>query len=377
MRSFPASQSRDATASLVCPVCDATDQDPIVVPHPLYRHLDFREIHPGPGILGRCQRCQLVWRDPRTVTLAVGDAVFRSDAYAQHQESHTVVVDGFDGPVTRTHLQARLVAPLLPRTGGAVLDIGCFDGQLLRELGGCCTADLHGYDVCEPSDFPKGNRFRFVRGRLSDVDGAFDVIVMSHAMQYVRDVRGLFDQIGRLLKPDGALFVQAPNFSVKPCTLLLGDQHYHYTPHILANLIRSMGFDYTCLSNAWFPREIVATAISAPDVRTVTFEPDRDLFTCLDQVTTTADRLMALEERSVGVLGTTIEAAFADSVLGARVVYFVDENPGKVGTTFHEKPVVHPRFVGTRDHIVIAMGTSGAAISRRLTALYPGTFISV
>ena len=347
------------------------------MPHPLYRHIDFREVHPGPGVLGRCRRCQLVWSDPRAETPAIASEMFRTDAYAQHRESHTFMLDGFDRPVTRAYLQARLLAPLLPRTGGAVLDIGCFDGQLLRELGTCCGAELRGYDICEPSDFPKENRFHFVRGRLSDVDGAFDVIVMSHSIQYFRDVRGLFDQIGRLLKPGGVLFVQVSNFSVKPCSLLLCDQYYHYTPNILGNLIRSMGFDHSLLGNAWFPKEIVATATSAPGARTATFEPDRDIYTCLDQMTTTAERLMALEARSVGVLGTTIEAAFADSLLGSRVAYFVEENPDKVGTTFHEKPVVHPRSVRARDHVVIAMGSSGAAISRRLTALYPGTFVSV
>ena len=99
----------------------------------------------------------------------------------------------------------------------------------LKHKGNYNAIDLCGFDVAERPQFPKSGVFRFVSGEISDVEGEFDLITLSHSMQYIKDIVCLFEQINRLLKPCGKVFVQVPNYSLKPCSLLLGDLFYHYS----------------------------------------------------------------------------------------------------------------------------------------------------
>ncbi|NDJ15296.1 MAG: hypothetical protein EBY17_29635, partial [Acidobacteriia bacterium] len=69
-----------------------------------------------------------------------------------------------------------------------------------------------------------------------------------------------------------------------------------------------------------------------------------------------------------------IDAAFVDQCMGTRVAFFADENPRKIGKTFHGKPIVHPRSVGDKSVVVIPMGAAGETIRDRLSAQYPGTY---
>ena len=196
-----------------------------------------------------------------------------------------------------------------------------------------------------------------VVGTLDQVDGEFDLVVMSHAIQYVRDIGGLFTQVRRLLKPDGVFFVQVPNFSLKPCSLLMGDLYYHYTPNILGNVFRNFRFSCTPVDNSWFPRDILATGQPNGDAWEILYEDDRQVYSTLEYINGIVQKLKTLSNKeSVGVLGTTIEAAFAAHCLGSQVAYFVDENPVKMGTTFYGKAVVHPRSVAKDDLIVISLG---------------------
>ena len=60
--------------------------------------------------------------------------------------------------------------------------------------------------------------------------------------------------------------VQAPDFSVKPSSLLLGDLNYHYTREILANIFLRMGFQAAFLDAECFPRDILAIGSPATQV---------------------------------------------------------------------------------------------------------------
>jgi SAM-dependent methyltransferase len=247
---------------------------------------------------------------------------------------------------------------------------------LLSEIAQIVDAsDLCGFDVGERPQFPRGHPFRFVSGRLADVTGSFDLITMSHSIQYVRDIDGLFADIRRLVKPSGKIFVQVPDFSVKPASLLLGDLYYHYTRAIIDNVLRHAGFQAQFLTVDYFPRDVLVIASQQP-LETFGYAASAD------ELSAALSRLADFKERvqqfatldGVAVLGTTIDAAFVDECLSSKVTFFVDENPRKAGTTFHGKAVVHPRAVAEDDVVLIPMSMSGSAIRDRLSTQYRGQY---
>lgn len=98
----------------------------------------------------------------------------------------------------------RLAAELVH---GSALDYGCGDGHFLRLVAGR-TDERLGYDPWEyaaPKDVP------FVRD-LSAVDGRFDYITCLEVVEHMSTsmVRQFWEDVMRLLKPDGTLIVSVP-----------------------------------------------------------------------------------------------------------------------------------------------------------------------
>jgi SAM-dependent methyltransferase len=368
-----------STSTRNCPLCGASAIEILELPYPLFRHLDFASFYPPPNRIGRCKACRLVFRIVTPDEMEAIDAIYRSEEYSRHEEPHTVMAPGYDGPVTLPFLQAELLRPYLDREGVRVLDIGCFDGQLLSEISNRCVAeDLCGFDVGERPCFPKNQSYRFVTGGLEKITGRFDLIIMSHSMQYIRDVKGLFGLIKDCLDEEGVLFVQVPDFSLKPCSLLLGDLYYQYTKPIINNIFRQMEFEPTPLINDYFPRDVLIVARKSRESANGVYEDDSRIHGSISHIRDMAERLAALPRHSrMGILGTTIEAAFAEYCLGDQVSFFIDENPNKVGTAFHGKDVRHPRAVSLNDVVIIPMGSAGESIRERFSKQYHGSYVCV
>ncbi len=357
-----------------CPLCAFPDIEVFLLPYPLFRHLDFSPFMPGPNKIGLCPACGLVFRMMTDEEGEAVGAIYRSEEYVRHEEPHTIVVEGYDAPVPASFIQARLLSPYLSGEKPAVLDIGCFDGSLLSEIAKMTDAgELCGYDVAPRPNFPSGAGFRFVSGALSDIEGAFDLVVMSHSMQYIADMHGLFRKISSLLKEGGRLFIQVPDYSRKACSLLLGDLHYHYGRASAGSIFGRLGFDAVVLDDRYFPRDALMIA-SPSEKRAVEAPSDEPLRACLSRIAELADGLAALIGERIGVLGTTIEASFVNNCLGERLLFFVDENPKKVGKEFQGKIVIHPASVDKSDHIIIPMGRAGEAIRERLSRRYEGSY---
>lgn len=150
---------------------------------------------------------------------------------------------------------SRQVAQFLARhgrTSGRLLDVGCSHGLLLEEaqqigleaegiepsraaVEHCRRRGLavrHGY--LEPGAYPPGS---------------FDVVVMSHVVEHVRDAEGLVRTAGALLAPDGVLCLCQTNYT-GTLARWLGrrwdywvehEHYYHFSPRGIEVLLRRAG----------------------------------------------------------------------------------------------------------------------------------------
>lgn len=363
-----------------CPVCQALDTTVVEVPYPFIRQTDYTTVLPS-AHLGRCGRCQTIFQVVDEADVARIESGFTEESYAESPlTSQTVFVEQFGGPVTRSFLQARLIAGLASGRRPWVLDVGCFDGALLVELDRLFPgALLHGFDRYERSGrcLPSRPNFRFWSRELADVPGPYDVVSISHTLMYERDTERLIERVESLLSPGGMLFIQAPDIAASPWYLLMADQYYYYSPSVLAMTLGHFGFSCEPVGNDWFPREIVAVA--RPEARSpkAVVSADITLDACLASLDEKAARLEQVDTTtSVGVLGTTGAAAFVDGLLD-NVGYFVDENPSSVGIRFRDKPVTHPESLQASDVVVLPYGESGKRIKERFERRYAGRFLVV
>lgn len=371
----------DAAESLFCPACGASDSVMHEFPFPLFRHLDFVRVESGPGNLGECRACGTIYRYAQSEVLDEIDALYRSDLYAAHEEVHAISVPGRPDAVPAPRVQAEVLAGYLPDTPPRILDFGCFNGRLLEEFSTLRSdAELIGYDVAPRAGFPTDSAFRFHCGDWRNIDGPFDLITLSHSIQYVREIAELLHWIRDNLSRGGVLFVQTPDISKKPCALLLGDLHYHFTEDSLASLMSAHGFVVEIFRDLPFPRDVTLLCRAGDSAcRDVTGPCGGSV---LEQATQHVEILSEAiaahsEGPAAGILGTTIEAAFVDERLGGKACLFVDENAERVGQTFRGRLTVHPRDVAAGTNVLVPLGSQAVSVAERLSAKYPANFVAL
>ncbi len=360
-----------------CPLCGNSIDDILEIPYAFFRHMDFEIIKHNGKVL-RCHSCQLVSNYLTEQETKVISELFRSKEYSECKlMRHTLHTS--NGFKTRTELQAKLIYEKLDFEKPSILEIGCYQGDLLRDLDFYYkSANIHGFDVinCHPN-FPSNENIHYWSGDLTDIDGKFNLIILSGSIMYIKSLSYLFEQIRRLLLPNGCVFIQTADISKNPYGILLGDQYYYYTPDIMGNMCAFYGFNFELFVCNEFPKELVGIARQS-NIETPLYNEDKTIYECINTIRKNAKLIRNLSDKysNFGVLGTTSAAAFVDSLLGKqKVKFFVDENTGRIGTKFHGKDVIHPKALHSADVVIIPYGVSSNSIKRRLSKKYKGKFI--
>ena len=108
-------------------------------------------------------------------------------------------------------LRVNKAKPHVPR-GARLLDVGCADGHLLRELG----PHVHDSVGIDPDATPRTDtRYRIQRGGFPDdlqVDGQFDAITMLAVFEHFAeaDRAKVVEACRRLLRPGGRVIITVP-----------------------------------------------------------------------------------------------------------------------------------------------------------------------
>lgn len=372
-----------------CPVCRGNNNYVLNLPYKTLRHLDFAEFTLTSGnVICECSGCGAVFRSFRSIGEEVSDDMlsienlYKSENYANHQEEHMVREDnGVLSPLSE--VQAKIITEALPSKLNlkGILDIGCFDGKLLASLSKRINAEhFLGFDVDKRVGFPFELGIDFTQKPIDEITGTFDLILLSQSIIYIPDLENLFNNISRLLSENGVIFIHVPNLSVRPCSVLLGDQHHYFSKKSIRSMLEHFNFECSFFLNTPFPRDILLFAKlnraqnDKPDILNPGEKILDGIKNYLDVMVRNIQRV-SIDSSKLSILGTTMEAGFVHTIIPDNILYFVDENPKKVGMTFLGKPVRHPKSLTENDVVIIPMGETGEAIRKRFSNQYPGVYV--
>ena len=217
---------------------------------------------------------------------------------------------------------ARGILRLVP-PGGVILEVGCGNGHLFRQLAEL-RDDLHfiGVDI-EKVDIDDIPNFTFLHGQLHAVEVAAesaDLIYFSNLIEHVEDPRVFLQTCARILRPNGSIYGVTPDhLSLDRYIFGRYWAGYHYPRHTfvfnhhnLPRLLREEGFTAVRVrgSYAFWYLSLANRFLELPGLRkrglafaavTAFFLPldlVLNLFTCHGSMTFTASTLAASRDDS-------------------------------------------------------------------------------
>jgi SAM-dependent methyltransferase len=294
---------------------------------------------------------------------------------------HHVRPPGGTALVPAPRHQADILQRYLPPSP-TILDVGCFDGRLLRALrASSLAARLVGYDISDGLRrfFPPQAGIAFFPDDRAWQVGPFDIVVFSHSLQYVDDLPAMLQRATAALSPGGHVFIQVPDLEKRPVSILLGDLHHHFTATSLANLLSLNGLAMTAIEPTGFARDLVVVGSRTAALRSgLAADGAERVAAALRALDAIAQRTRELMGTGGGnVFGTTIDAAFVAHILGDRLVAFIDEAPQPAGATFMNRAIRHPGALGPDERTFVPFGTRATGLLTRIRQSYKGEFLLI
>lgn len=283
-----------------CTLC-GSDQSKIIVK-------SYDRLHPqNPGefAMVQCQKCGLIYQNPRPTQDTVGQFYPKGEYYSFNSQKsfflaslEAAIINHF-GP-TDKHVKVslpmralgnlivkRVGVPNFPKTGDAkegsrraqvmsttgnrngrtrsgnlstekpsILDIGCGDGfvlSVLKKIGW----EVYGTEVSQEAvKAAQKNSLTVYLGQVEDIDfknKRFDFIRMSHSLEHLPDPKRSLKLVNTLLKPDGQLIILVPNYQ-SPAAKVFGKRWlgldlprhlYVFTPTTITKLLKKADLKVT------------------------------------------------------------------------------------------------------------------------------------
>ena len=304
-------------------------------------------------------------------------ALFKKKSYSLSQQTNHLIKNK-QNYKRRTYYQAEIIYKMFRKKRKInVLDIGCFDGQLLLDMSKFFkNYNFYGSDINKQLKkfFPKKKNFKFVESNLKNINQKFDLIVMSHSIMYIKDLNQKIQICKKLLNKNGTIFIQIPNLSINPFYSLMSDQFQFPTENSIKNIFKINNFDTKILKKEVFAKELIILAKKGKRKKNIKLIKDNVYEKAINKIKKIKSDLLKITENKITVLGTTVNAAFVDEILSKKIIFFVDEQGFKIKNLFRGKAVFHPKKLINKNITILNYGKQNKFILNNFKNKYRGQY---
>jgi 2-polyprenyl-3-methyl-5-hydroxy-6-metoxy-1,4-benzoquinol methylase len=287
--------------------------------------------------------------------------------FSKYEES-AIATGGGEQPFDRARLDAMAVyLAIQVAKDGRIADIGAGNGGLLKSMRSLGYGQLTGFDpspVCV--DHMREAGFAAEVWALPSnapatmaIGGGYDLIVLSHVLEHVFDVRGTLNSVLGLLAPEGKLYIEVPDpdrydASRFPPFYFFDTEHINHIGEIsLRYLAKTLGLsiieigqkelalpngaDYPALYTVFTPEQLVSSAVGIkgsirPSLARYVDESHRQLDKLRVRILALVDKHKFIAIWGVGSLSQRLmsEGWFPRE----KIVAMVDRDNKKAGLSF-------------------------------------------
>jgi 2-polyprenyl-3-methyl-5-hydroxy-6-metoxy-1,4-benzoquinol methylase len=245
--------SNEKTLKRICPICA----------NPIGRILHrqsflLEENHPLPAEYDvvACTQCNFVYAD-------VDASQKQYDHYYQHFSKYEDLQISSGGGSTawddaRLTVNANVIASVTKSNQDNILDIGSANGGLLEILSDKGFRNLYAIEPSQACVNLINGKNLGIQAMLGSVfedlqqvfgETKFKVIIMSHVMEHIYDMRTVIKNIGGILAHDGRLYIEVPD-ATRYAEFFKNPFHYfdvehinHFSESSLATLFKVFGYE--------------------------------------------------------------------------------------------------------------------------------------
>jgi 2-polyprenyl-3-methyl-5-hydroxy-6-metoxy-1,4-benzoquinol methylase len=306
---------------------------------PLFRHLDFKTIHKNSKYL-ICKRCGHL-----STNVIKKNQFLKTSQYANSNQTNKKIFVKNQLVKDRIYYQNKIIKKIVNKKKKLnFLDIGCFDGLLLKKLSqNYKNSKFYGLDNNKylKNKFPKKSNFFFILN-IDELNEKkfFDIIILSHSIMYIEKLDKILNVLKSKLKDNGRIIIHTPNYERNPFYYLMSDNFHFIDTKNIQNIFSIFNLSVTKIKKNYLQNENVYIAKKTNKKLKIKKIKNSYYENLFRKITKTKNKINKIKSNNIVVKGTTIKSAFVDHFLKSKVLFFIDDDKNKIGQRFRSKKIL-------------------------------------
>ena len=347
---------------MICKICLSKRVRKFSFNYPSFEHSSYKILKKNFSRY-ECKNCKIIFSDKNQKKI---NNFFFSKKYKQHLENHTYQKKKLSIP--KNLYQAKIIYKKISKDKNDlnILDYGCFDGALLKALSSYKNVKkLIGFDIIRSSNLIKNKKINYIinneNNLFKNYKKTFDVIIFSHSINYIPNLKKKMTNIvDLLLKDDGFIFIQNPDLNKKYLNIFFDDQNYFFSKYSLANFIHRIdkNLHIEIVSDQLIPNDTIlfAKKKNTPYLFSKIIKKNQmSLYKILKKIILDIKKYKIIEKKNqpLFIFGTTIDAIIASYFVKKNVSAFIDDNIFKINSFINGLKVINPKNLPLNSMILI------------------------
>jgi len=190
---------------------------------------------------------------------------YQSENYISHSDTSKGLINYIYHKVRKRTLaqKRKLIENATGKKTGKILDVGCGTGAFLHAMANA-KWNITGL---EPDSKAREKALELYGLQLEQIEKfyslpvqTFDAITMWHVLEHVHDLHDYINQLKKLLKPGGKLFIAVPNYTSYDAAIYkefwaaydVPRHLYHFSPESMKKLLNTHGLKIEMEKPMWY-----------------------------------------------------------------------------------------------------------------------------